>query len=216
MSDVSAYDYDTTKGHAVVAFNPPLSDCRWGEIEQIGTELKERLTALDRPVFVLDLTPLEFMGSSIVALIVKLWKTTQEKGGDMVIVNRNSMIGEVLEIAGLTRVWKIVETHDEAHQMLGGDAFSPASISARFFLAILGWVTAAGALFFVIAPRKQLLQLDPQTAQILAFTCGGIAIIAGLVAIVRDRGVWRLLGVLLVIVAAGVTTAEALGRVPNH
>jgi hypothetical protein len=66
-----------------------------------------------------------------------------------------------------------------------------------------------------VAPRKELLQLDPQTAKTLALTCGGVAIIAGLVSVVRDRGVWRLLGILLVIIAAGVTTAEALGRVPN-
>lgn len=70
-------------------------------------------------------------------------------------------------------------------------------------------------LFFVVAPRRQLLQLDVQTAKMLAFTCGGVAIIAGLVAIIRDRGAWRLLGVLLVVIAAGVTIAEALGRVPN-
>ena len=86
---------------------------------------------------------------------------------------------------------------------------------AAFFLAILGWVAAAGALLFVVAPRKQLLQLDPQTAKTLALTCGGVAIIAGLVAIFRDQRVWRLLGVLLVIIAAGVTIAEVLGRIPD-
>jgi anti-anti-sigma factor len=215
MADVPAYEYDMTKGYAVVAFNPSLGDCKWGDIETVGAEIKERLISLERPNFLLDLTRLEFMGSSVVALIVKLWKAAQEKEGDMVVVNSSSMIGEVLEIAGLTRVWKVVGTHEEAEEMLGVKKFTPASPMAVFFLAILGWVTAAGALFFVVAPRKQLLQLDPQTAQMLAFTCGGVAIIAGLVATVRDRGVWRLLGILLVIVAAGVTIAEALGQVPN-
>jgi len=215
MADVPAYEYEMAKGYAVVAFNPSLGDCRWGDIEKVGAEIKERLVALDRPSFLLDLTRLEFMGSSVVALIVKLWKAAQEKEGEMVVVNSSTMIGEVLEIAGLTRVWKIVNTHEEAEQILGVTTFTPASPMAIFFLAILGWVTAAGALFFVVAPRKQLLELDPQTAKMLAFTCGGVAIIAGLVATVRDRGVWRLLGILLVIVAAGVTIAEALGQVPN-
>lgn len=215
MADAPPYEFDTSKSYATVAFNPSLGDCRWGDIEKVGNEIKERLVTLDRPVFLLDLTRLEFMGSSVVALIVKLWKSVQEKEGDMVVVNRSSMIGEVLEIAGLTRVWKIVGTHEEADVMLGGDSFTPASPMAIFFLAVLGWVAAAGALLFVVAPKKQLLQLDPQTAKTLALTCGGVAIIAGLVAVIRDRGVWRLLGVLLVIVAAGVTIAEALGRVPN-
>ncbi|NQV27113.1 MAG: STAS domain-containing protein [Rhodopirellula sp.] len=215
MADGSSYEYDTTKGYAVVAFNSSLSDYRWGDIEKVGSEIKERLVAMDRPIFLLDLTRLDFMGSSIVALIVKLWKATQEKDGDMVIVNSSSMIGEVLEIAGLTRVWKIVDSREEAEEMLGVNHFTTASPMAKFFLAILGWVSAAGALFFVVAPRKQLLQLDVQTAQILACTCGSVAIIAGLVAIVRDQGVWRWLGILLVIVAAGVTVAEALGRVPS-
>mgnify|MGYP002631736044 CR=1 FL=1 len=215
MADAPPYEFNMAKGYAVVAFNPSLGDCRWGEIEAAGTEIKEKLVALDRPTFMLDLTRLEFMGSSVVALIVRLWKATQEKDGDMVVVNSSSMIGEVLEIAGLTRVWKIVETHEEAEAVLGVKKFTPASPMAIFFLAVLGWVTAAGALLFVVAPRKELLQLDPQTAKTLALTCGGVAIIAGLVSVVRDRGVWRLLGILLVIIAAGVTTAEALGRVPN-
>ena len=215
MADVPPYEYDSSKSYAVVAFNPSLGDCRWGDIEKAGNEIKERLGALSRPAFLLDLTRLEFMGSSVVALIVKLWKAVQEKNGQMVVVNDSSMIGEVLEIAGLTRVWTVVDSHEEAEELLGVKTFTAASSMAIFFLAVLGWVAAAGALFFVLAPKKQLLDIDPQTAQIIAYTCGGVAIIAGLVATFRDRGVWRLLGILLVIVAAGVTVAEALGRVPN-
>lgn len=215
MADAPPYEYDTTRSYLIVAFNPSLGDCRWGDIEQVGNDLKEKLATLDRPNFLLDLTRLEFMGSSVVALIVKLWKAVQEKEGEMVVVNSSSMIGEVLEIAGLTRVWKIVDSHEEAEQMLGVKKFTPASPMSIFFLAILGWVAAAGALLFVVAPRKELLELDPQTAKTLALTCGCVAIIAGLAAIVRDRGVWRLLGILLVIIAAGVTIAEALGQVPN-
>lgn len=215
MADAPPYEYDTTKGYVVVAFNPALGDCRWGDIERVGTEIKERLVALERPTFLVDLTRLEYIGSSTVALIVKLWKATKEKEGDMVVVNSSPMIGEVLEIAGLNSVWKIVDSHKEAEQILGVKTFTPSSPMSIFFLAVLGWVAAAGTLFFIVAPRKQLLQLDLQTAKILAFTCGGVAIIAGLVAIIRDRGVWRLLGALLVFIAAGVTIAEALGRVPN-
>lgn len=215
MADAPPYEYDTTRGYPVVAFNPSLGDCRWGDIEQVGNDLKEKLATLDRPDFLMDLTRLEFMGSSVVALIVKLWKAVQEKEGEMVVVNSSSMIGEVLEIAGLSRVWKIVDSHEEAEQILGVKKFTPATPMSIFFLAVLGWVAAAGTLLFVVAPRKQLLELDPQTAKTLALTCGGVAIIAGLVAMVRDRGVWRLLGVLLVIIAAGVTVAEALGQVPE-
>ena len=114
MADAPPYEYDTSKSYAVVAFNPSLGDCRWGDIELAGNEIKEKLAVLDHPNFLLDLTRLEFMGSSVVALIVKLWKSVQEKDGEMVVVNSSSMIGEVLEIAGLTRVWKIVDSHEEA------------------------------------------------------------------------------------------------------
>jgi len=215
MAEAPPYEFDTSKSYALVAFNPSLGDCRWGDIELAGNEIKEKLAALDHPNFLMDLTRLEFMGSSVVALIVKLWKAVQEKDGKMVVVNTNLIIGEVLEIAGLTGIWEIVDSHEEAEHMLGVKKFSPASPMAAFFLAILGWVAAAGALLFVVAPRKQLLQLDPQTAKTLALTCGGVAIIAGLVATFRDQRVWRLLGVLLVIIAAGVTIAEALDRIPE-
>ncbi|MDA0282209.1 MAG: STAS domain-containing protein [Planctomycetota bacterium] len=210
MPHTTTYDYDTANGYVVVSFNPSLADCRWGDIEQVGTEIKQQLVALDRPVFFVDLTRLEYMGSSMVALIVKLWKTTQEKNGDMVVVNNSMMIGEVLEIAGLARIWNIVDSREAAEKLLGVGRFGPASPMSRFFLAILGWVMAAGAQYFVVAPQKQLIVIDPKTAQILVFTCGGIAVIAGLVAAIRDQRVWRLLGILLVIVATGVVVAAAV------
>jgi anti-anti-sigma factor len=210
MSHTTTYDYDTANGYVVVSFNPSLGDCRWGDIERVGAEIKERLIALDRPVFLVDLTRLEYMGSSMVALIVKLWKTTQEKNGDMVVVNSSTMIAEVLEIAGLTRIWKIVDSREAAERLLGVGSFGSASPMSRFFLAILGWVMAAGAAYFVVAPQKQLIAIDPKTAQILVYTCGCIAVIAGLVAAIRDQRVWRLLGILLVIVATGVVVAAAV------
>ena len=154
MADAPPYEFDTSKSYALVAFNPSLGDCRWGDIELAGNEIKEKLAALDHPNFLMDLTRLEFMGSSVVALIVKLWKAVQEKDGRMVVVNSNLMIGEVLEIAGLTRIWEIVDSHEEAEYILGVNKFSPASPMSAFFLAILGWVAAAGALLFVAAPSS--------------------------------------------------------------
>ena len=186
MSDAAPYDFQLLKNYAVVSFNPMLGDCKWGDIERVGNELRDQLAQLKKPVFLLDLSKLEYMGSSVVALIVKLWKTAQEREGDMIVVNTNGMIREVLDIAGLSRVWTIVGSRDEAEEILGGGAFNEASSATRFLLAILGWVAAAGSVGAAVIRARGLEALDPQVAQMLGVVCGAIACLAGLVSAISD------------------------------
>lgn len=212
MSESSAYDFETARGYSIIAFNKGLGDARWGDIEQVGNELKERIAALDRPVFMLDLSRMEFMGSSIVALIVRLWKTVQENQGGMVVVNSSNMTKEVLEIAGLNRIWTIVATREEAASLLSQPPFQKASGLSAFFLAILGWVAAAGAVGLLLMRQRQIEimdGLDGERTQILAYCCAGVAAIVGLVAAFRDTRIWRVLGILLILVAGSLVALAA-------
>ena len=211
MSDDAPYDFQPLKNYAVVSFNPALGDCKWGDIERVGNELRDQLALLSKPVFLLDLSKLDYMGSSVVALIVKLWKTAQERDGDMVVVNTNSMIREVLDIAGLSRVWTIVGSRDEAEEILGGGAFNETSSGTRFLLAILGWVAAAGAAGAAVVRVRGIEGLDPQVAQLLGVICGAIACLAGLVSAIRDSGLWRVLGILLVVLAVALIGFAVVG-----
>lgn len=206
----SAFTFVENPGHAVVDFNESLSDAKWEEIEAVGGTLKEKLAAMARPVFIVDLSQLTFMGSSIVALIVRLWKTSRERDGGMIVVNQDSVVKDVLDVAGLSRVWTIVATRDEANAIVSKPPYALPSNMPTFFLAILGWVAAAGAVGFVLARTKQLTTFTPETAQILALVLAGIAGLIGVCSALRAVAkLWKGLGLTLVCVS-GCLVAAAL------
>ena len=212
MTESAAYQFQNGKRFAVIEFYQPMASCRWSDIEQIGDSLKSELGGLTNPVFLLDLSRLEFMGSSIVALIVRLWKSTQERGGGMVVVNSNDMIREVLDIAGLTRVWTIVDSRDQAEKMLSNPPYySGGQNRSAYLLATLGWVAAAGAVFGTVVVQRNLDVVDAETAQIIIYGSGGAAAVCGLISLLSTRGAWRLLGLLLLIIAGALIGVAVRG-----
>ncbi len=210
MAETDAYELEDGSGFTVVAFNPAIADAQWGEIEQVGTELKERLSQLGSPIFLVDLTRLQFMGSSVVALIVKLWKAANELQGGLVVINSSSVIHEVLDIAGLTRLWTIVETREEAEVVITQPPFRLPSMVTTYLLAVFGWVVAAGASGLIAAQQKKLFEIDPTVGKAVVLICGGLAAISGITSTTQDNGIWRVLGILLVFLAGTLVAAGVL------
>jgi anti-anti-sigma factor len=207
----SAYSFIENSGHAIVDFNESLSDAKWEEIEATGIALKEKLSQMTRPVFIVDLSKLTFMGSSIVALIVRIWKTSRERDGHMIIVNQDAVVRDVLEVAGLAKVWTIVASRDEADEMVLKPPYVLKSNMPTFFLAILGWVLAAGALGFVIVRTNKIGAVGPEIAQVLALACAGVAVLVGVVSALRDVSKsWKMLGLTLVCVAGSLVAAALM------
>ena len=210
MSDTAAYEFENGRGFTVVAFNPAIADAKWGDIEQVGNDLRERLASAESPVFLVDLTRLQYMGSSVVALIVKLWKAVGERNGGIVIINSSSVIHEVLDIAGLTKLWTIVDTREEAERVITRPPFRPPSMIATYLLAVFGWVAAAGASGVIAAQQKNMLNLDITVVKAIALACAGLAAIAGITSSSRDTKGWRVLGILLVLVGGMLIGAGVL------
>ena len=206
----TAFEFDASRHFAAVALDNSLGESKWDAIEKAGNELKAKIAELDRAIVLMDLSKLEFMGSSVVALIVKIWKDSEGRQGGMVVVSPNEMTMEVLEISGLTKLWPGVRSRDEAEDILSQPPYATPSSASTFLLALLGWIAAAGAVGFVVVLKKELDTFDAQTAQQGAFACGGLAAIIGLIAIVKEKEVWRLLGVLLLLVAGGMIAVAAI------
>lgn len=118
-SSGTPYRYEKADGYAVISLEPELNNAQWSEIEQIGTDLLAQLRELKSQAMIVDLSALSYMGSAMVALIVRLWKSVKEDDGRMVVVNRDPNVLEVLKLASLDKVWTIEETKDEAVRALG-------------------------------------------------------------------------------------------------
>ena len=114
----TAFEFDASRHFASVALDNSLGESKWDAIEKAGNDLKAKIAELDRAIVLMDLSKLEFMGSSVVALIVKIWKDIEGRQGGMVVVSPNEMTMEVLEISGLTKLWPVVKSRDEAEDMI--------------------------------------------------------------------------------------------------
>lgn len=206
----TAYEFDASRHFASVALDNSLGESKWDAIEKAGNDLKAKIAELDRAIVLMDLSKLEFMGSSVVALIVKIWKDIEGRQGGMVVVSPNEMTMEVLEISGLTRLWPVVKSRDEAEDILSQPPYAAPTSTSTYLRMLLGWIAAAGAVGFVVVLKKELGMFDAQTAQQGTYVCGGLATLIGLTVIAKEREGWRLLGVLLLLVAGGMIAVAAI------
>lgn len=210
MSATTAFDFEAGRGFSIVSLNPAVTECRWGEIEQVADELKQRIGEQTVPHFLMDLTRIEYMGSSVVALIVKLWKAGKERNGLMVVVSSQPLIREILETAGLAKVWTIVDSRPEAEQLMQKSIGCAPCAATTFLLTILGWVLAAGAAGVLAASKRGMIPAESAPARNAIVICSAAAIVAGLASAIRSPGIWRLMGGLLIVVSGGLLCAALM------
>jgi anti-anti-sigma factor len=140
------YRYESLNGCLTITLLPELNDKQWADIERVGTEIVDRIGAAPSPKVLVDLTPLSYMGSAMVALIVRLYKTVNSRNGKMVVVNQHELVFEVLKLAGLTKLWTIVANRDEAYSSLGIKASAVSSGGGGGFQTGGMGIVAAGAI----------------------------------------------------------------------
>jgi len=104
---------------SVLVLLPELNNVQWGDIDAIGTEVLNSMSTQKNPYIIVDLSPLSYMGSAMVALIVRVWKAAQAKDGKISVVCPHDGVKEVLKLASLDKVWSIVNTREEARSALG-------------------------------------------------------------------------------------------------
>lgn len=108
----------------MISLLPELNKAPWGEIDALGTRLLERMKSRlegnrRKAAFLVDLSELNYMGSAMVALVVRLWKATKEKKARMAVVNSDENVLEVLRLSGLEQVWTITDTREAGLKALG-------------------------------------------------------------------------------------------------
>ncbi|WP_437226098.1 STAS domain-containing protein [Planctomicrobium sp. SH661] len=135
-----------------VILRPAITQASWADVETFGTQVRTELEKRNAPACLVDLSPMNYMGSAIVALIVRIWKVVQSKGGKMVVLCPHPAVLEVIQLAGLDKVWTITQEPETASRKLGvrpvQQELSRESITAgapsrhRLLFFTLGAVTA--------------------------------------------------------------------------
>ena len=74
----------------------------------------EMIDDYDAKSAVIDLTNIDYFGSIMLYLMVRLWKWVSAKGGQLALCNVSKIGREILETAKFDSMWPIVETREEA------------------------------------------------------------------------------------------------------
>lgn len=125
LTKPNSYQLVLENGQLILRLLPGLTEAPWSEIEQAGFEAVSEVQKLSKPQVVVDLTQLSYIGSSQVALVIRVWKAVKVQDGALVVATSNSTVREVLALSGLDRVWKLVETSQEAQAALGRRDIQP-------------------------------------------------------------------------------------------
>lgn len=205
-----------------LTLKPELNDVQWGEIETLGNNALTGIESYDVPTFIVDLSPLNYMGSAMVALIVRIWKMIKSKGGKMAVVCPNENVHEVLTLAGLDKVWIMTNTQEEAQKELGvkpklqraassnyDEGVSESSSSpALAILAILAVVVGIVGLVLQLAVKS----MDPNVGFGIALGGAVMAFLVGIVSLMNDRGGMKYISLVSVMGALGVLIVALINK----
>ena len=224
-SGESYYRFETVDGCLIITLLPELNDKQWADIEKVGTEIVDRLSTAQSPRFIVDLTPLSYMGSAMVALIVRLYKTVNGRNGQMVVVNQHELVFEVLKLAGLTKLWTIVDSRDKAFAALGVNGAPPSADGGpspqrgqcascwRASSARSGRSSAWRCSF----PRKPLV--SRKVALLIEVAFAALGMVVGTMILVNQTGARRNMGIVLlaicvIVVLGGIVAGPEQGGTP--
>ncbi len=225
MSDTAPFQMETDRNLVIVTILPQMISIPWADIEQVGTQVTTQVQALTAPKVVVDLTPLDYMGSAQVALIVRIFKIVKDNRGTMVVVNQHPIVQEVLTLAGLNKLWTIVRTRDEGLERLGVPLVRRSAGQGRLsaWLGLTGVLVASAALAAIYTHASWWPE---RTAVITALAASAIGFASGLIAALRGQGSSRSLGTgvllagVVLLMAAVFTLAsppdQLVGRDPGN
>ncbi|MCA9068140.1 MAG: STAS domain-containing protein, partial [Planctomycetaceae bacterium] len=198
------YEFEQFPEHGVLVLKPPMNDAQWSEIEKAGDEVLHELETITTPNLIVDLSELDFIGSAMVALVVRIWKIVKTKKAQMVVVNRNPLVLEVLSIAKLNDVWTIVEFREDAMFELGISEEVKTKTRESKLLTVVGVVAAIGGAAALGVHKASPGLLDKLMVQILAFGLSGLGILLGMWLLFMSVGGRRAVGALAMIVSLAV------------
>lgn len=227
------FDFQILPDHNLLVIYSGLNEAAWGDVVSVGTAILERLEHSRTSKLLVDLSQLDYMGSSQVALLVRIWKVLKARDGQMAVQVTSEIVHKVLTIAGLHTLWDIVPTRAAAQRALGVRVTQDTAPRAAFagFPSGAGGVPAADqsvtpilialgvlfAAFIVLVLGQARVWTGAMEVRLGALmVLSGLAVMCGVWAATRITGPLRAigLGVCLAGFVMGITAALEWPRTP--
>jgi len=123
MPEQPTFDVTTQGGMTIAAFRPEIAQIDESVIEVVNRQLLELTVRLQKPELVLDLTAVNFFGSSFIETMFRVWKRLQSQpGAKFALCGLQPNCREVLEITHLDQLWPICESPAKAVAELNAKA----------------------------------------------------------------------------------------------
>ncbi|WP_339730165.1 STAS domain-containing protein [uncultured Gimesia sp.] len=190
------YHITAVNNHLKVQLLPELNESAWTDLETLGDSLLLELKDQKNPSAIIDLTPLTYISSSLVAVIIQVWKLVDEQGGKTAILNTSDMVEEVLNISGLKKVWCIVSTEEEAVTYLN-QALKEERIERRRIFSmpiLLGIVALLSAVASFTLYLSDLPALNPKITLVATISFSAAGLLLGATALKDRRKNLRIMG----------------------
>lgn len=198
----SLYRIDEHDGYAALSFSPQMSDAQMSTVDSVGADVLRQIDRMPSPRLIVDLSSLRYMGSAMVALVVRVWKAVSARDGRMVVVNDNEMVQEVLRIAGLEQVWTVVPNRSQAVEQLGvRRRAGTGGSSLGIVLLVLGVVALAAAVAGLILLLGEAQAMTARQAFILTTVSAALGLIVSGIAAYREAGRQRIIAGVLAAVS---------------
>jgi anti-anti-sigma factor len=188
-------------GYSVVTFPKELCKASIADIRETGEKVVSELAHQKNPQCLVDLTALDYMGSSMVASIVRIWKAIEANQGRMVVAVSSMGVREVLRVTGLSRVWTITTSYEKALHELGFSSQAKIVKRELRLLAFVGPATLLVGVIGVALSRIPALAALSQPPDWIGYSLITVAVITSGISIFREHSWRRWLSVFVFLVA---------------
>jgi len=123
-SNPSAHALFTLERHGEVIIVVPtrmLESFDSSQLEDAADLLTDPLRSAIEPLVLVDLSEVDYFGSSFLTLLLRCWRVVQPKGGQMVLSGVSARARELLHLTSLDIVWPIYACRPEAIEALEAD-----------------------------------------------------------------------------------------------
>jgi anti-anti-sigma factor len=115
MSDAEPFDVTVTSGITVAMFRPDFAQIDEPVMDLVNRKLGDLVAELSSPALILDMSQVDFFGSSFIESMFRVWKRMQSRpGARFALCGLKPYCREVLEVTHLDRLWPLCATRDEA------------------------------------------------------------------------------------------------------
>jgi len=120
MTDTEPFDVAQQNGITIATFRQSFSQLDELTIEVVNRKLGELVTALQPPTLLLDMSRVEFFGSSFIESVFRAWKRLQSRpDARFAMCQLQPYCREVLQVTHLDQLWTLYDTREEAVSQLG-------------------------------------------------------------------------------------------------